>query len=62
VRRETVLRNVPSVSAPELLTLRLDGGNAVFLISGAAGDEWVYVRVGRRLGWLLLEDIACDGL
>ncbi len=62
VQKETVLRSVPSVSAPELLTLRPDGGHAVFLISGATGDEWAYVRVGRRLGWLLLADIACEGI
>jgi outer membrane protein assembly factor BamB len=62
VQKQTVMRNVPSVSAPELLTLQPDGGNSVFLISGASGDEWAYVRVGRRLGWLLLADITCDGI
>jgi sugar lactone lactonase YvrE len=58
----TVMRNAPSEGAPELVTIQPDAPNPVYLIAGASGDAWVYVRVGRRLGWLPLVSLRCAGL
>jgi hypothetical protein len=56
------MRNAPSEGAPELVTIQPDAPNPVYLIAGASGDAWVYVRVGRRLGWLPLVSLRCAGL
>jgi outer membrane protein assembly factor BamB len=59
VSKATTLRQVPSPIGTELAAL--DVGAKVSLLSRERDNAWAYVRVGRRVGWVLVAETTCGG-